>query len=227
MTPYFTPKRPVLRPLSYEAPVEGCNYWVFDDALSNPLQVRERCLAKQDWILGRPHRPESWPGRRAIPALQPEELAPIEDRVRNATGAQRLWIETASNGARLNHNCVQVVGASDSRALPHTDSRNLCRYAGVLYLTPDAPKAGGTSFYRQRLADGRLGGNTVVEPHNNLVEALGSRFVPVDSFVEDVRVDNRFNRLFVYSANMIHSASIYFGTVLADERMAAVFFWMA
>jgi len=28
------------------------------------------------------------------------------------------------------------------------------------------------------------------------------------------------------SAAMIHSASAYCGNVLADERMAAVFFWM-
>lgn len=212
--------------LPYRKPTEGRDYWLLDAALPNPQAIRERCLAKEDWILGHPHRPESWPGRRAIPALEPEELAPVEAWVKQVTGMRRLWLETSPEGATLNHNCVQVVGKHDSGARPHTDSRKLCRFAGVLYLTPDAPQDCGTSFYRQRLPGGQLGGNTVNKPHANLVEALGTRFVPPDSFVEDVRIPNRFNRLLVYSACMIHSATAYCGEVIADERMAAVFFWM-
>ncbi len=121
---------------------------------------------------------------------------------------------------------MQVVGSKEAGSKPHTDSRALCRFAGVLYLTPDAPENCGTSFYRQRMPMGQLGGNTVVKPHNSLVEALGTRFVPPGSFVEDVRVANRFNRLLVYSAVLIHSASSYFGSILEDERMTSVFFWM-
>ena len=90
--------------------------------------------------------------------------------------------------ATLNHNCIQVVGAGESEPRPHTDSRALCRYAAVLYLNPQAPKDCGTSFFRQSLPGGVLGGNMVTAPHNNLVEALGTRFVPPDSFTEDVRV---------------------------------------
>ncbi len=97
----------------------------------------------------------------------------------------------------------------------------------MLYLNPSAPANCGTSFDRQRLPNGQLGGNTVGKPHDNLVHALGTRFVPPDAFVEDVRIPNRFNRLLVYSAAMIHSATAYCGELLADQRMAAVFFWMA
>jgi hypothetical protein len=64
------------------------------------------------------------------------------------------------------------------------------------------------------------------QTYDNLVDALGTRFVPPGSFVEDVRIPNRFNRLLLYTAAMIHSATAYFGSVLEDERMAAVFFWM-
>jgi hypothetical protein len=221
------PAPPVLQELPYTEPVEGQNYWVFDDVLADPHGVRARCLAKTDWILGAPHRPESWPGRRAIPALEADELEQVESRVRAATGAERLWVETAPGGARLNHNCVQVVGARESQARPHTDSRALCTYAGVLYLLPDPPADTGTSFFRQRMPGGRLGGNRVVAPHTNLVEAFGTRFVPPDTFVEDKRVQNRFNRLLVYTASLIHSATAYSGSTLEDGRMAAVFFWMA
>jgi hypothetical protein len=223
----YAPPPPPMRELPYVAPVQGGNYWVFDDVLADPAGVRARCLAKKDWILGAPHRPEVWPGRRAIPALEPGELAQVEALVREATGAPRLWIETAPGGGRLNHNCVQVVGARESQAKPHTDSRKLCRYAGVLYLSPDVPADCGTSFFRQRMPGGRPGGNFVPEPHANMVEALGTRFVPPDSFAEDVSVPYRCNRLLVYTAALLHSATRYHGSTLEDGRMACVFFWMA
>jgi hypothetical protein len=212
--------------LPYRKPTEGRDYWLFDDVLPNAGAVRARCQDKQDRALGFPHTGESWPGRRAIPALEPDELAVVEERVRQATGMKRLWVQDTPEGKTLNHNCVQVVGAKEAGPRPHTDSRALCRYAGVLYLTPDAPADCGTSFYRQRMPNGQLGGNTVNKPHSTLVEALGTRFVPPNAFAEDVRVPNKFNRLLVYSAAMIHSATAYCGEVLADERMAAVFFWM-
>jgi hypothetical protein len=218
------PRLPVL---PYRKPTEGRDYWVLDDALPDPMALRSRSLERTDWIEGYPRRPESWPGMRIVPGLEPEELAPIEAFVREATGSERLWVETAPDGAHLNHNCIQVVGADECEPRPHTDSRALCRYAAVLYLNPAVPEDCGTSFYRQRLPGGQRGGNMVMPPHNNMVEALGTRFVPPDSFVEDVRIPHRFNRLLVYRANLLHSATGYFGQTLEEKRMAGVFFWMA
>jgi len=217
--------RPTLLP--YRKPTLGRDYWLLDDALPDPDATRARCLAREDWSEGYPYKPEAWPGMRAIPALLPEELGPIEAWVRDATGSKRLWVESTPDGGHLNHNCVQVVGEDDSGPRPHTDSRKLCRYAAVLYLNPGAPAHCGTSFYRQRLANGQLGGNAVMPPNNNLVEALGTRFVGGNPFVEDVRIEHRYNRLLLYRANLIHSATAYCGQTLAQKRMAAVFFWMA
>ncbi len=213
--------------LPYRKPTEGRDYWTIDDALPDAEALRARCLARSDWIEGWPHKPESWPGLRSIPALDEAELAHVEALVRKATGAKKLWVETAGDGTTLNHNCVQVVGAGECEPRPHTDSLALCRYAAVLYLTPGAPEDCGTAFYRQRLPGGQRGGNFVSPPHRNLVEALGTRFVSPDAFAEDVRVPNRFNRLLLYRANLIHSATGYCGRTLQDKRMAAVFFWMA
>ena len=216
-----------VRQLPYRKPTQGRDYWLIDDALPDPTAVRERALAREDWTLGYPHRPESWPGMRVLPGLLPDELAHVEALVRKATGAKKLWVESAPDGGHLNHNCVQVVGEDECEARPHTDSRKLCKYAAVLYLNPGVPEDCGTSFYRQRLPTGQLGGNIVSGPHANLVEALGARFVPHSSFVEDLRIPHRFNRLLVYQGNLVHSASAYWGHELAEKRMAAVFFWMA
>jgi hypothetical protein len=216
-----------MRPLPYRKPTEGRDFWVVDDVLPNAREVRERCLAKSDWQLGYPHTGEVWPGMRSIPALLDDELAAIDVRVCQLTGARKVWIERTDEGTQLNHNCVQVVGSLEGAKKPHTDSLNLCRYAAVLYLNPNVPKQCGTSFFRQRLPGGQLGGNIVMPPHRSLAEALGNRFVPPDSLVEDVRVDHHFNRLLLYKANLIHSATAYWGQEIAAKRMTAVFFWMA
>ena len=67
---------PRLSVLPYRKPTEGRDYWLLDDALSDPMALRNRSLARTDWIEGYPRRPESWPGLRIVPALQPEEIAP-------------------------------------------------------------------------------------------------------------------------------------------------------
>lgn len=217
-----------MRPLPYRKPAEGRDYWVVDDVLPNAGEVRARCLARTDWEMGYPHTGEVWPGMRAMPALLDEELAALEANVCRLTGAKKLWVEQSEAGTRLNHNCVQVVGAVEGAVKPHTDSSNLCRYAAVLYLNPDVPEHCGTSFFRQRMPGGQLGGNIVLPPHRNLAEALGNRFVQPNAFVEDVRVEHRCNRLLVYKANLIHSASAYWGLDgIGSKRMSAVFFWMA
>ncbi|MBN8945744.1 DUF6445 family protein [Rhodanobacter sp. UC4450_H17] len=216
-----------MRPLPYRKPQQGRDYWVVDDVLANAGEVRERCLARTDWELGYPHTGEVWPGMRAMPALLDGELAALDARVCALTGAARVWVEHSEAGTRLNHNCVQVVGSVEGSVKPHTDSSHLCRYAAVLYLNPGVPDHCGTSFFRQRMPGGQLGGNIVLPPHRNLAEALGNRFVRPDAFVEDVRVAHRWNRLLVYKANLIHSASAYWGLEMAAKRMTAVFFWMA
>jgi hypothetical protein len=164
---------------------------------------------------------------RAMPALLDDELAALDARVCQLTSTKKVWVEQTEAGTRLNHNCVQVVGSVAGAVKPHTASSNLCRYAAVLYLNPAVPEQCGTSFHRQRMPGGRLGGNIVRPPHRNLAEALGNRFVQPNAFVEDLRVAHRFNRLLVYKADLIHSASVYWGLETATQRMTAVFFWMA
>ncbi|HEU4372720.1 MAG TPA: DUF6445 family protein [Telluria sp.] len=213
--------------LTYRKPQLGRDYWIKDDILADPLAVSQRCYANTEWELGAPHRPEPWPGMRAAAALLPAELAPVEAWVRQVTGAKRLWQEATPEGATLNHNYAQLVGMAESGPRPHTDSRKLCRYAAVIYLTPQPEPDGGTSFYRLRYPDGALGGNICSPPHANLREALGVKGLPPEAWQEETRVENKFNRMLLYRANMVHSASNYFGFDHADKRMTAVFFWMA
>jgi len=213
--------------LTYRKPQLGRDYWVMDNILPNAQEVTQRCFAREDWELGAPHRPEPWPGMRSKGALLPDELAQVEAWVKKVTGAKKLWQEATPQGSTLNHNYVQLVGGIESGPRPHTDSLKLCRYAAVIYLSPDPLPAAGTSFYRLRYPDGTLGGNYCSPPHANLREALGVTSLPPQAWQEDQRVDNQFNRILLYRANLVHSASSYFGCDHDDKRMTAVFFWMA
>lgn len=213
--------------LPYRKPSEGRDYWIVDSILPDPMALVERFRALEAWEMGFPYTQETWPGMRSRDALAPKELALVEAKVRELIGARRLWSETAPDGAFLNHNVVQVVGARESGPRPHTDSRRLCRYAAVIYLTPKAPAAAGTTFFRLRHPSGALGGNLCPPPHANLREALGVTGLPLQAWQPDVSVPNAFNRLLLYRADLVHSASGYFGHDLATKRMTVLFFWMA
>ncbi|MBJ6764402.1 hypothetical protein JGU66_26830 [Myxococcaceae bacterium JPH2] len=220
---------PVVRDvLPYRKPKLGRDYWVKDNALPNALEVYERNLAREDWTQGAPWRNEIWPGIRAPEALLPHELAQVEAWVCQQTGAKALTQKSPVSGA-LSHNHVQVVGERESVAKPHVDSLVLCDYAAVIYLHPKPPtKKAGTSFYRLRLPGGGLGGNLCPAGCKNLTEAFGVTKLPADAWQQDVEVENVFNRLIVYRADFVHSATRYFGEgERRNKRATALFFWKA
>lgn len=97
----------------------------------------------------------------------------------------------------------------------------------MIYLTPRAPAGAGTTFYRLRYPNGALSGNLCPAPHANLREALGVTGLPLQAWQPELSVPNIFNRLLLYRADLVHSASAYFGHDLQTKRMTALFFWMA
>ncbi len=210
----ITGQKPSFQKLPYQKPRQSKDYFLKDKFFENAQEIRERCLARTDWTLGFPHRKEMWPGMRSAGGLLPAEMEQLEEWVKKKTGAKRLWQQTVEGENALSHNYIQVVGEKESGARPHTDSRKLCRYAGVIYLNPEAPRHGGTTFYRLRHPDGTLDGNICPDPHYNLREALGVQKMPIDAWKEDLEVENIFNRVIVYDK-------------LEDKRMTIVFFWMA
>jgi hypothetical protein len=214
--------------LPYRKPKLGRDYWVKDDVLPNALEVYERNLARGDWMQGAPWRPEVWPGIRAPHALTPRELAPVERWICEQTGVRALKQEAPTQGA-LSHNHVQLVGETESTAKPHVDSLALCDFAAVIYLHPKPPrKHVGTSFFRLRLPGGGLGGNTCPPGCVNLPQAFGVTKLPANAWVQDVEVENVFNRLLVYRADIVHSATDYFGRGdNRNKRATALFFWKA
>ncbi len=212
--------------IPYRRPQLGRDYWIKDQALPNAAEVAERCLASKDWVLGHPYAKQPWPGKRSRNALHPEELALIDEWVRKQIGVSRLWQDTPAESRLVDHNSAQLVGETESRSMPHTDSKD-CRYAGILYLSPQAPQTAGTTFYRLRQPDGALGGNLCPPQHASLREALGVPSLPPSAWKEDVSVPNVFNRLLVYRGDIVHAATSYFGSDHRSKRLTITFFWRA
>ena len=216
-------------PLPFREPKFGEDYWVGDQILPNALEIAQRSISLPTWTLGSPWRPEPWPGIRAPHALTGDELAVIEDAVKQGLGVKGLHPQSDSEMGLSGHNHIQVVGGSEGVARPHVDSATICDYAAVLYLHPSPPTPhAGTSFYRLHLPGEEPGGNACPREYESLSQVPGlPREMDPTMFEEILEVPYVFNRLLTYKSDLIHSASAYFGWdhQLASKRMAVVFFW--
>jgi FkbM family methyltransferase len=103
----------------------------------------------------------------------------------------------------------------------HADSQE---YAGIIYLTPDAPPNTGTSFYRHKKYKSMNGWEifknkdwyegTIKEYHTD-----PEPWEMVDS------IGNVYNRLVIFKSTNIHAVTEYFGENINDSRLFQLFFF--
>jgi len=119
------------------------------------------------------------------------------------------WDKYGTNG------CFQYCIGGE-QIVYHHDSQE---YAGVLFLTPDAPPQTGTTFYRSKHTKEMK----VADKDHGTVFQNG--FLDPTAFdVVDV-VGNVYNRVVLFDAKFIHAASCYFGTELKNGRLFQLFFF--
>lgn len=109
----------------------------------------------------------------------------------------------------------------DTRIVYHSDSQE---YAGIVFLTPDAPVKCGTSIFRHKkykIKDNSIwsksdwsDGNIMNDPHLD-----GNLWEEVD------RVGNIYNRLLLFKSHNVHAVSEYFGKTIEDSRLFQLFFF--
>jgi hypothetical protein len=87
-------------------------------------------------------------------------------------------------------------------------------WAGVCYLTPDAPLSGGTGIYRHK-ATGEYR-RTTEDQHEGYDY---TKWELVD------RVGNKYNRLVIYRGDLFHASLDYFGDNLQNGRLFQTFFF--
>lgn len=117
----------------------------------------------------------------------------------------------------------QIVEGEYGHGLIHQDQNTV--FAGVLYLTPEAPLDSGTSLFRKNA-------NYDEDLYWQQVKANDERFKRKESidfsyhemFDEVVRVNNVYNSLILFEGDIYHCANHFFGETKQDSRLAQVFF---
>ena len=182
--------------------------WIVDNFYEDPDAVREFAL-KQDYLEGGLGR--GFIGRRT----EQQFLFPgLKERFEEIMGREiTAWQEHGMNGRFQ-------ISWSGEPLVYHCDSQ---KWGGMLYLTPGAPFSCGTTLYAHKTTRARTyyeeGWDAAWRDVPGDCHLDGSSFEPVDV------LGNVYNRLVIFDASAIHSASQYFGTVKENARLWQMFFF--
>lgn len=117
----------------------------------------------------------------------------------------------------------QIVESEYDHGLIHQDQNTV--FAGVLYLTPDAPLDSGTSLFRKNSTyDEDLYWKLIKENDERFKRKETIDFSYHNMFDEVVRVNNVYNSLILFEGDIHHCANQFFGKTKEDSRLAQVFF---
>jgi len=178
---------------------------VVDDFYNNPHEVRGGALRHSFDVCG------NFPGQRSSAALNNSIKTTIQRIIRNAGGLITLWVEDGYNGA------FQFTTKKDVSWV-HCDKFNT--WAGVCYLTPDAPLSAGTGFFTHKET------GICKKPDDLTLQAkLGADASDLSKWQLTDIVSNRFNRLVLYRGDLYHRSLDYFGEDKETGRLFQTFFF--
>jgi glycosyltransferase involved in cell wall biosynthesis len=121
----------------------------------------------------------------------------------------QVWDEHAFNG------CFQITTAEDPQVYHH----DVQKWAGMIYLSPDAPLESGTRLHRSKISGARHADESGIDTAFSGGFYDSTKFDTVDS------AGNIYNRLVIMDARCIHSAGTYFGNNNTTGRLIHLFFF--
>ncbi len=195
-----------------------CNLMIIDNFYVNAQATRDYILTEEFKVRG------NYPGQRTTSRATQHLKEMIEGYIQHFAGKIIDWpmpSSTENDGRNNNdtYNGAFQYTTSRDRTWIHNDGWN--NWAGVLYLTPNAPVNSGTGIYRFK--DGT---RTVDE-----AEARGNKKI-IDENSQDYnkwelvdKVGNVFNRLVLFNSKQYHASMDYFGTNKENGRLFQVFFF--
>ena len=188
----------------------SCTAIIIDNFYNNPMQTRMQVLQQDFRIRG------NYPGPRTVSFATPELRDIIQRYVRPFGGKITMFPMEKHD---KNYNGAFQLTTSRDRSWFHVDSWN--NWAGVLYLTPNAPPSGGTGLYR--FEDGtRFDFEQKIRNNEDKINNATTDFTKWDLIDQ---IGNVFNRLVLFNAHHFHSSMDYFGSNPGDGRLFQVFFF--
>jgi len=171
---------------------------IVDNFYSNPDGVRSFALSQEFKVRG------NFPGCRTAPFFTDDVRSAIEHYMQFAGRITNTYESSGYTGA------FQLATAQD-RTWIHSDPYNM--WAGVCYLTPDAPHTGGTGLFRHR---------STGQHRRETTDWEGYDYTKWDLFD---RIGNKYNRLILYRGDLFHASLDYFGDQPDNCRLFQTFFF--
>lgn len=189
-------------------------FWVVDDFYLNPDEVRDYALSQ---VFFEGEGAVGWRTRKQFlfEGLKEEFEKITNKKILDHTPEGTGWYDVGINGR------FQACEAG-TKMVYHCDKQ---AWAAVLYLTPDAPPQGGTSFYRHKVSKVRHASEIAWGTGDELRTFNQKTFVDPTPFEKVDTVGNVYNRLVIFDGQLIHSGTDYFGWDIASSRFFQIFFF--
>jgi hypothetical protein len=193
----------------------SCGLIIIDNFYNNAIDTRNYILTQEFAVRG------NYPGQRTksyankyLQAIIQKYVEPFGGKITEFPMPK----EDGSDASKIYNGSFQYTTSRD-RSWIHIDGFN--NWAGVIYLTPDAPLRSGTAFYK--LYDGTTCKKDMEILDNK--KDIDRCSQDVTKWEEVDKVGNVFNRLILFNANRFHMSMDYFGDTKENGRLFQVFFF--
>lgn len=176
------------------------NVIIIDDFYSNPDDVRAFALQQEFSVK------KNFPGKRTASFLNESTKEGLQKIIQPFGGSIIDWYEEEGGTGSF-----QYTTALD-RSWMHVDNYNT--WAGVCYLTPNAPLSAGTGLFKHKER------NTMYD----MRKYLDGETQDMTKWEMVDRIGNVYNRLVLYRGDIYHTSLDYFGKDIQDGRLFQVFF---
>ena len=173
---------------------------------TNVDEVRE--FARKQHFEGEKH----FPGKRSSPFFNDDVKKVIQENIRPFAGNVTWWGDEASGAFQIT--------TSNDRSWIHTDNTD---WAGVCYLTPDAPLSSGTGLFKHKMSG--LRDYKWRTSDQNPESAFFHDYYDMTKWELVDRIGNLYNRLILYRGDLFHCSLDYFGKDLHTGRLFQTFFF--
>jgi hypothetical protein len=194
---------------------QSCGLIVIDNFYNNAMDTRNYIMTQDFKVRG------NYPGQRTR-SFATDDLKNIIQNYVMPFGGKITDFPMPSETNKLENNIYNgsfQYTTSKDRSWVHIDGFN--NWAGVVYLTPDAPLSAGTAFYKFK--DGATCKRDM-EILNNETD-MNNSSQDLTKWEQVDKVGNVFNRLILFNSNRYHMSLDYFGNSLKDGRLFQVFFF--
>jgi len=188
----------------------GVSLIIVDDFYNNVDDVREFALQQDFKVDG------NYPGHRTVSFINESIKTAISNIVSPYAGNITWWGD--------NYTGAYQYTTQHDRSWIHADQTTM--WAGVCYLTPNAPYSSGTGLFRHKTSGLRA---AVKNPDGSYDQDI------LSAIYKDSRdmtkwelmdvVGNVYNRLVIYRGDLFHMSLDYFGSDRYDGRLFQTFFF--